>query len=129
MFKRFLRLAVYVPAMAATGEPEKTFESTSAVHTLLSVFRQFDFVGKVGTYKTVVEISNGTETFAPTMNSRPTYGAANVASTVPSVKLVTYMPAGTHSAEVDRMIAEVVLAHPWEHPVIELNPVYLWMPS
>jgi hypothetical protein len=30
---------------------------------------------------------------------------------------------------LNRLIDEIVATHPWEHPVVEIDRVYLWMPS
>jgi hypothetical protein len=76
----------------------------------------------------VVEISSAVETFMPTADSAPTHGAAGVVSAVPSARLVTYIPAGTPREEVDRLVDAVASVHPWEHPLIELDRVSLWMP-
>jgi hypothetical protein len=129
MLQEFLRLAVYVPIAEADDGPGLVVASAVAVQEILRVFREFDFAGSVGTYQAVAEISAGAETFVPTEDSAPTHGAAGMAATVPSARLVTYLPAGTPSERVDQMIGAVVSAHPWEHPVIEVDRVSLWMPS
>ncbi len=130
MLMRFIRLTVYVPILeAASPELQSPIESASTVQAILDVFRELDYVGRIGTYKTVVEISSGTETFIPTMASTPTHGMPDLPSIVRSAKLITYLPASTQNAEVDRLVGEVVSAHPWEHPVVEVNSVSLWMPS
>lgn len=126
----FIRLTVYVPILEAVSlELLPPIELTSTVQAIVDIFREFDYVGRIGTYKTVVEISSGTETFVPTMASTPTHGTPNLPSVVRSAKLTTYLPASTQSEEVDRLVGEVVSAHPWEHPVVEANLVFLWMPS
>jgi hypothetical protein len=129
MLKEFLRLAVYVPIDDASDLSGPAVAAATSVQEIMRVFREFDFAGSVGTYKAVAEISSGTETFVPTEDSRPTHGVADIASTVPSAQIVTYIPAGTPSQDVDHMVSAVVSVHPWEHPVIEVDRVSLWMPS
>lgn len=129
MLQEFLRLAVYVPVDETSQGAGLEVVSATAVREILRTFREFDFVGSVGTYKAVAEISSGAETFVPTEDSAPVHGAANIASTVPSARLVTYMPAGTPREEIDRMVGAVASVHPWEHPVIEVDRVSLWIPS
>lgn len=129
MLQAFLRLAVHIPIEETNDWSDKSAISASAVQAILRVLREFDFAGSIGTYKVVVEISRGTETFVPTKASAPTHGETNMPSIVASARLVTYIPACTPSEEVDRMVDEVVSAHPWEHPVIEVGRVSLWMPS
>jgi hypothetical protein len=129
MLREFLRLAVYVPVDEASAGSGLAVASAIAVQEILRVFSEFEFAGSVGTYRAVAEISSGAETFVPTDDSVPVHGVASIASTVPSARLVTYIPADTPGKDVDRMISELVSAHRWEHPVIEVDRVSLWMPS
>jgi hypothetical protein len=125
MLQEFVRLAVYVPVDAGTQDAGLT--AVSAVQEILRTFRDFDFAGSVGTYKGVAEISSGMETFVPTADAVPAHGVAGIASTVPAARLVTYIPAGTPGEELDRLVDAIASVHPWEHPVIELDRVSLWM--
>ena len=102
--------------------------AASAVREILRTFRDFGFAGSVGTYQAVVEISSAVETFMPTADSAPTHGAAGIVSAVPSARLVTYIPLGTPSEEIGRLADALASVHPWEHPLIELDRVSLWMP-
>ena len=126
MLQEFVRLAVYVPVDEGSQDADLT--AVSAVQEILRTFREFDFAGSVGTYRAVAEISSGVETFVPTADAAPTHGVAGSASTVPSARLVTYIPADTPGEELDRLVDAVASVHPWEHPVIELDRVSLWMP-
>jgi hypothetical protein len=126
MLQEFVRLAVYVPVDEGSQDADLT--AVSAVQEILRTFRGFDFAGSVGTYRAVAEISSGVETFVPTADAAPTHGVAGSASTVPSARLVTYIPAGTPGEELDRLVDAIASVHPWEHPLIELDRVSLWMP-
>lgn len=126
MLQEFVRLAVYVPV--DEGSQHESLTAVSAVREILRTLGEVDFAGSVGTYKAVAEISSGVETFVPTADAAPAHGAAGIASTVPSARLVTYIPAGTPGEELDRLVDAVASIHPWEHPVIELDRVSLWMP-
>ena len=126
MLQEFVRLAVYVPV--DEGSQHEGLTAVSAVREILRTFREFDFAGSVGAYKAVAEISSGVETFVPTADAAPTHGEAGIASTVPSARLVTYLPASTPGEDLDRLVGTVASVHPWEHPVIELDRVSLWMP-
>jgi hypothetical protein len=129
MLQEFFRLAVYVPVDEAGQGADLAAVSAAAVREILRTFRDFGFAGSVGTYQAVVEISSAVETFMPTADSAPTHGAAGIVSAVPSARLVTYIPAGTPREEVDRLVGAVASIHPWEHPLIELDRVSLWMPA
>lgn len=126
MLQEFVRLAVYVPV--DEGSQDAGLTAASAVQEILRTFREFDFAGSVGSYQAVVEISSAVETFVPTADAAPTHGVAGIASAVPSARLVTYVPAGTPGEELDRLVGAIASVHPWEHPVIELDRVSLWMP-
>jgi hypothetical protein len=128
MLQEFLRLAVYVPIDEASDGPGLTLASAATVQEIMRVFREFDFAGRVGTYRVVAQISGGADTFTPTSDSAPVHGVADIASTVPSARIVTYLPAGTPGGEVDQMLDALVSAHPWEHPLVEVDRVSLWMP-
>ena len=127
MLQEFVRLAVYVPVDEGTQDADLT--AVSAVADILRTFRESGFAGSVGAYKAVAEISSGVETFVPSADAAPTHGVADIASTVPSARLVTYVPAGTPGEELDRLVGAVAAVHPWEHPLVELDRVSLWMPS
>ena len=128
MLQEFVRLTVYAPAGEPSGEATPDMTSASSVQAALRVLSRFGFAGNVGTYRDVVEISAGTETYVPTDASAPTHGAAGARSMVPSARLVTYIPATTSEDELATLIDEMAAAHPWEHPVIEVDRVSLWVP-
>ena len=127
--REFLRLSVYTPIDEADDSSCSDAEFGRSVQTTLRVLREFDFVGSVGTYKAVAEISKGVETFTPTHASTPTHGTPDILSIVPSARLVTYLPKTVSDEELRRLIHEIVTSHPWEHPVIEVDRVFLWMPA
>lgn len=129
MLQTFSRMAVYVPISAANDLADSDITSANEVQAFLQIFREHDFAGSVGTYNAVVEISRGTETFVPSEASFPTHGKINAPSAVISARLVTYLPIGTTREELGALIDEIVSAHPWEHPVLEVDQVELWMPS
>jgi hypothetical protein len=129
MFQTFSRLTIYLPISETDDLSDSSVATAGSVQAILQIFRGHDFAGSVGTYNAVAEISKGTETFVPTKASSPAQGETNVPSNVVSARLVTYVPITTARGDLDALIAEIVSAHPWEHPVLELDEVSLWMPS
>jgi hypothetical protein len=129
MLREFLRLAVYLPVDEASQGSGLTVASDPAVQEIMRVIRTFDFAGSVGTYRAVAQISGGADTFTPTADSAPVHGTADIASTVPSARVVTYVPAATPGGDIDQLIGALVSAHPWEHPLIEVDRVSLWIPG
>lgn len=128
MLQEYIRLAIHVPINEADARPGSNIESASAVQAILHIFHEYEFVGSIGTYKVVVEISTGRETFVPTRASAPSLGVAGAPSAVPSARIVTYIPVSRSDLELNRLIDEIAEAHPWEHPVVEVDRVFLWMP-
>lgn len=129
MLQTFFRLTVYTPIPETDDLSGSDVVSTDAVQIILRIFRECDFAGRVGTYDAVAEISRGAETFVPTRASSPAQGEINVPSNVVTARLVTYIPTTTTREELDTLIEAIVSAHPWEHPVLEVDQVSLWMPS
>jgi hypothetical protein len=129
LLQEYIRLAVYVPIEESDAGKSSRIAYADPVQAVLDAFRMFEFAGMVGTYRMVAELSGGAETFMPTENSTPAHGRAGNASVVASVRVVTYIPASTSREKVDRMVDQVVAKHPWEHPVIEVDRVCLWIPS
>jgi hypothetical protein len=129
MLQKFHRLAIYVPLSNVDLAADTDIISANALQEMLQTFRKYAFAGKVGTYNNVTEISRNEETFTPTQASKPTEGAADATSYVASARLVTYIPITTTSEDLSILIEEMVSIHPWEHPVLEVDEVSLWMPS
>jgi hypothetical protein len=76
MVQEFLRLTVYVAIGEADEDSGSEAASAAAVQEILRVFLEYDFTGSFGTYRTVVGISAGAETFVRTEDSALAYGAA-----------------------------------------------------
>jgi hypothetical protein len=129
MLQDFFRLAIYIPITETDDRSNPDVASTDAVQVILEIFRGCNFAGRVGAYDAVAEISRGAETFVPTTSSSPTQGEVGVPSNVETARLVTYIPTATTREALDRLLEEIASAHPWEHPVLEVDLVSLWMPS
>jgi hypothetical protein len=127
--REFIRLAVHTPIDETDFSPRSSVEFARAAQDTLRVLREFDFAGSVGTYKAVAEISKGVETYTPTRTSTPAHGTPDMPSIVPSARLVTYLPKTVSDEDLSRLIHEIVISHPWEHPVVEVDRVFLWMPD
>jgi hypothetical protein len=134
MLHTYLRLVVYIPIGDADDQDagntaaSRLMESRS-VRSVLRVLQNTGYAGAVGNYKAVAEISAGLETFVPTASSNPAHGSEGVAAVVPSARLVTYLPSSTPAEELSRLTDEIATAHPWEHPVIEVDTARLWLPA
>jgi hypothetical protein len=111
-----------IEAMRA-GEVQ-AIETDPTVAPLLAIIRADNPLGDFGLCKGVVEIALGYESFTPTEEVSPTTGKAGAVCLVPSVILTTYIAEyiadGAAWDAVSAALAEIVAAHPWETPVIEL---------
>jgi hypothetical protein len=116
---------IHCPAAAATIEAMRAgrgeaIETDAIVAPLLAIIRADNPLGDFGLYKGVVEIALGYESFVPTAAASPTSGTAGAVSLLPSVILTTYIADGAPEDLVSAALAEIVAAHPWETPVIEI---------
>ena len=82
-------------------------------------------LGDFGIYKSVVELSAGWEMFTPDSSSRPTLGQAGLRTVSPTAILTVYMAADSPADAVSGAIDAILVAHPWEVPVIELSETSL----
>jgi hypothetical protein len=124
----FFRITIYIPIEDASHAADSLIVTSESVQPILRVLGTYELAGAVGTYKAVAEISTGIETYTPTESSQPASGAAGSPSVVRSARLVTYIPSLVSIEELSSLTDEIAAAHPWEHPVIEVDRTYLWMP-
>lgn len=92
---------------------------------MLAVIRGDNPLGELGVYRGVVELSLGLESFIPTAEAHPVSGAAGSVSISPTVILTTYIADGAPEERVSAALGELMAAHPWETPVIEVVQVDL----
>lgn len=123
-------LRIHCPAAAATIEAMRAghadaIERDPVVAPLLAIIRADNPLGDFGLYTGVVEIAIGYESFIPTADAAPTSGRAGTISLLPSVVLTTYIAGDAAEGMVSAALAEIVAAHPWEVPVIELSAAEL----
>lgn len=87
---------------------------------MLAIIRAENPLGDFGLYKGVVEISTGFESFSPTAEAKPTSGGAGEVAVSPTVIITTYIRDDAPEELVAASLNELVAAHPWEVPVIEV---------
>lgn len=119
------KLRVHWPVSA------ETFESLVAsagaaylsedLRPLRDVIETTSELGDFGAYTDVVEMSLGVETFLVGDSANATLGARGERCVSPTLVVTTYLSADLSAARVDQVISELVSAHPWEVPVIELS--------
>ncbi|MGO4533654.1 hypothetical protein [Leifsonia sp. 2MCAF36] len=88
---------------------------------LRNVIETTSELGDFGAYTDVVEMSLGVETFLVGDSANATLGARGERCVSPTLVVTTYLSAELSAARVDQVISELVSAHPWEVPVIELS--------
>lgn len=91
-----------------------------ALSAILTVIRDDNPLGDFGSYKSVIEISGGWESFTPGAQSRPTLGKAGVNTLSPTAILTVYIPGDAEEEAISDAIDRIIAVHPWEVPVIEL---------
>ena len=96
-------------------------ESDPVAAKMLSIIRDRNPLGDFDLYQGVFELSFGVEGFTATDRAQPTAGERGRATLSPTVIITTYVDAAASRAEVAAVIEDLVRAHPWEVPVIELS--------
>ncbi|MEE9339455.1 MAG: hypothetical protein V3U87_15380 [Methylococcaceae bacterium] len=134
MIELFKIIRTYVPAdlTTATKWPmsEKLIvEMCPSLSDIICLLRKRDPVGRVGKYIGVYEIGFGLEGFVPVRFSHPTLGQGNQSEETPSISFTTYVSDQVSDDHIGEFIEILASYHPWEHPVIEITPIQLWMPN
>ena len=76
-------------------------------------------------YRSVVELAPGWEFFTPSAGARPTLGAADIGQASPTVVVTLHVAADVRDDVFDGLLDQLIAAHPWEVPVIELTAAAL----
>jgi hypothetical protein len=95
-------------------------EDDSAAARILAVIRARNPLGDFDLYQGVFEVSFGIEGFTATERATPTAGKRGAATLSATAIITTYIDAAADGAAVTAALDELVLAHPWEMPVIEV---------
>jgi len=95
-------------------------EDDSAAARTLAVIRARNPLGDFDLYQGVFEVSFGIEGFTATERATPTAGKRGAATLSATAIITTYIDAAADGAAVTAALDELVLAHPWEMPVIEV---------
>lgn len=111
--------------MALLEGDASAVERDAHLAAMVNIVRNSSVLGDFGAYRSVIEISPGWELFTPGADANPTLGEPGSSSTSPTAILTIFFPADAPSDAVDRDIAAIVGAHPWEVPVIELSETSL----
>jgi len=96
-------------------------ESDPTAAKMLAIIRAANPLGDFDLYRGVFELSLGMEGFTPTARAQPTEGKAGIPALSPTAVITTYVDAGADRGEVLAALDELMRAHPWEVPVIELS--------
>lgn len=121
---RRYKLRVHWPVSAETfttllNDTAQGYESDD-LRALRNVIETTPELGDFGDYTDVVEMSFGLESFLVGTAANATLGAAGERCMSPTLAVTTYMRADLHPARIEEILSELVDAHPWEIPVIEL---------
>jgi hypothetical protein len=103
-------------------------EEESYLPRVLKLLRASDPVGRIGNYAAVYEIVLGNKGFTPLEGAKPPKGTIDTPARVLSHAFTTYVSATIPEETVEKFIEDLAALHPWEHPVIAVEPVKLWVP-
>ena len=96
-------------------------EADANAAAVLAVIRAANPLGDFALYQGVFEISLGLEGFTATDRAMPTTGAAGTNTLSPTLVVTTYIDATADPTQIDKALQQLMLAHPWETPVIEFD--------
>lgn len=125
--RRAVAIKIHCPIAAETlsallaGDRE-ALERDPYAAAILAVIRTDNPLGDFGHYHGVCEIAPGWESFRPSPKAKPTLGKPDETSLSPTAILTTY---AAEEADISSALAAIMVAHPWEVPVIELSHVDL----
>lgn len=118
-------LRIYCPvaretmqAMAA-GDPAAMVRDPTLA-AMLAIIRADNPLGDFGLYRSVVELAPGWELFTPGPAARPTLGTAHANQASPTAILTVHIAADVPDDALDSVLDQLLAAHPWEIPVIEM---------
>ena len=122
-------LRVYCPVAADSlsallAGDMAALERDPVLSNMPAVIRAHEALGDFGLYKAVMHLASGWELFTAGADAKPAFGKADAAAISPTVLITIVLPDANEEA-VDRALAEIVAAHPWEVPVIEIGPTSL----
>jgi len=102
-------------------------ERDPAAARMLAIIRAENPLGNLRLYKGVFEVSLGVEGFTPTAQATPAAGASGSNTLSPTAVITTYFDTASDREHMNAIFEEILAAHPWETPVIELSngPVQL----
>ena len=123
-------IVIYCPCALASlqafvaGDAD-ALEHDPAVARMIAIIRAPNALGDFGVYQGVIEIGLGVETFIATAAAQPTLGTSDTPTWSPTVTLTTYVDQAVAEEDLERLLRELIAAHPWEVPVIEVRAARL----
>lgn len=98
----------------------ETINEHDALAPLLGTLAVTPELGDFGDYTSVIETSIGYEGFTVGPAAVPTLGTPGERSISPTLVVTTYLDEQIDEHRLDEILGQLVAAHPWEVPVIEL---------
>lgn len=131
-----IKITIYVPIQETEDlnvivDAEQLLAASPALNEQIRTLQRHPKIGRLGNYESVFEVSLGFEGFTPTGDATPTLGEISEPEITPSVSFVVYSEPTVSETEIENYLLDVLRAHPWEHPVVELyqgGEVHLWSP-
>ena len=134
MFDLYKIIRTYIPIDAPSGwqwpgSKRRIVEMCPSLSKIIYHVQNNDPIGRVGNYGGVYEIGMGLEGYVPLDFSHPTLGQKGASEETFSISLSTYASNDISEAIVSDFVEGLADIHPWEHPVIEIVKIHLWVPS
>ena len=132
MIVSFKRIRTYLP-LPEGALPDNTAEALEdrcpSLKQALALLRESDPIGRVGQYAAVYGASTASGGSLPLPGSHPVDAEVNAMESACAVSFSTYAAASVPLEAIQAFVERLAALHPWEHPVIEINDIALWMPA
>jgi hypothetical protein len=132
MIVSFKRIRTYLPL--PNGQPANTSAQAleaacPCLKEVLALLHASDPIGRVGQYAAVYGASVAAGGSLPLPGSNPVGAEINAMESACAVSFSTYAAASVPLEAIQAFVERLAELHPWEHPVIEINDIALWMPT
>ena len=134
MLQPFRLIRTYLPVQGGNlPEALKSEDGLRAISPafgpVLELLRRSDPVGRVGDYAAVWGAHPAPGGYIPLPGAHPAQGQVGAPDGGLAIAFVTYASDEVAEEAGEAFIEALAEIHPFEHPVIEVVPIELWMPD
>lgn len=95
--------------------------SDDSFGAFIDVLESSSCVGDFGVYRDVYEVGLGAEGFTTRSGATPALGAIGERTLSPTLTVTVHVDHSVPEDEISQVLGQILAAHPWEVPVLELT--------